>query len=56
MTKEEARTVARILPIVGILLFIAPSFDILPRNIGNFLGIAAFILTGFFYAFPGRSG
>ena len=48
------RMVAQIMGIVTVLMFIAPSFNILPQNIGTFLGITAAMLTGTLWAFSSQ--
>jgi hypothetical protein len=45
MNKQTANTVATILGVVGILFMMAMAFQIVPRNIGLFLGIASFIVA-----------
>ncbi len=55
MDRQTQRTVSTILSLVGILMFIAPSFDIVPRNIGNFTGIALLLISGTLYALPKKT-
>ncbi len=55
MDRQIQRTVSTILSLVGILMFIAPSFDIVPRNIGNFTGTALLLISGTLYALPKKT-
>ena len=52
MTRQTARTLGPILGVVAVLFFIAPSFDILPRNISTFVGIALLMTSGALHALP----
>jgi hypothetical protein len=36
------------------IFFLAPSFNILPQNVGNFLGIVSGIIASFGWAIRGR--
>jgi drug/metabolite transporter (DMT)-like permease len=36
------------------IFFLAPSFNILPQNVGNFLGIVSGIIAAFGWAIRGR--
>lgn len=56
MNRQTLRTLRPILGVVAVLLFIAPSFDILPRNIGTFAGIALLMISGTLYALPRGNG
>ncbi len=40
------QSVAMTLSIIGILLFIAPSFDVIPNKYGEFFGIAFMLFAG----------
>lgn len=55
MDSATQRAVSTVLSVVGILLFIAPSFSLIPRNLGSFLGIAAFLIAGVLYGLPKKS-
>lgn len=46
MSRQTATLTARILGIVGVLFMLAMTFDILPRNIALFLGVACFVIAG----------
>ena len=56
MSKDTARQVAMILGVVTALFFMSAAFDILPSNIGIFLGIAASLVTGLVWSLAGRAG
>lgn len=53
MTKRTVHTVAAALGVLAALFYIAPSFDILPKTIGAFLGIASGLVAGLFWGFSG---
>ena len=46
MTRQRLRLVATLLSIIAAIAFIAPTFGILPRNIGIFIGIALTLTAG----------
>ena len=52
MDRQTLLTLRPIIGVVAVLMFIAPSFDILPRNIGTFTGIALLMISGALYALP----
>ena len=54
MSKRTVRSGAQLVSILGVLLVIAPSFDILRDNIGYFWGIAAFVVSGTLWGLSGR--
>ena len=54
MTRRTVHMVATTLGVVATLFYIAPSFDILPRNIGTFMGIASGMVAGLLWGFSGR--
>jgi hypothetical protein len=56
MDRQTLRTLRPIIGVVAVLMFIAPSFDILPRNIGTFTGIALLMISGTLYALPKQNG
>jgi hypothetical protein len=55
MTKNTAQMIATTLGVVAALFYMSAAFDILPSNIGIFLGIAASLITGLFWTFAGRA-
>lgn len=56
MDRQTLLTLRSIIGVVAVLMFIAPSFDILPRNIGTFTGIALLMISGTLYALPRPKG
>lgn len=56
MNANTARIIAMSLGVVAVLFFIAGPLGILAGNVGTFLGIAASLGAGLFWALTGRTG
>ena len=54
MTKSTARMTATTLGVVAAIFYLAAAFDLLPSNIGIFLGVAASLVAGLFWTFVGQ--
>ena len=56
INKKMIMVVAFILGIIAVIFYIAPSFDILERNVGIFIGVVFSILSGATWGFYGMVG